>query len=404
MNYFPFVIVKSNVDTKKLYYSLQVFNTSTNKVVLDSAKKIQAGIKYPLRNNYKTEIMNIPTDGESAKDMVIEFTLYKRDGIKFIPVVNKKILSNMVFEFTLDNIKSNKIKYDIVNYMETKNITKPVTGVNNNLVQLTISNTRMFVSTQHPVGDYFDPFTKEKIQQGLLSRLKEKYPDQGFTNLCGPAAFFYCVLNANSNIYKKIVKELWEKGETKVNNLKIKPDKGGARTVKNYFDEHDNALIPAIDWITLGSLRDSSNIILDYTLEYGEASAGITPPGDLLTWFRDIGFKNVDFFHIGISNKLKALVETSKYDVKKYFIVLLSSSSILQYQKKTLAVFPTHWVVLDSNIMVDGSLLNSTTLETDEVKFKVFSWGKSYNQNDGLTLGELVKYTWGVYIFERGLV
>jgi len=404
MNYFPFVIVKSNVDTKKLYYSLQVFNTSTNKVVLDSAKKIQAGIKYPLRNNYKTEIMNIPTDGESAKDMVIEFTLYKRDGIKFIPVVNKKILSNMVFEFTLDNIKSNKIKYDIVNYMETKNITKPVTGVNNNLVQLTISNTRMFVSTQHPIGDYFDPFTKEKIQQGLLSRLKEKYPDQGFTNLCGPAAFFYCVLNANSNIYKKIVKELWEKGETKVNNLTIKPDKGGARTVKNYFDEHDNALIPAIDWITLGSLRDSSNIILDYTLEYGEASAGITPPGDLLTWFRDIGFKNVDFFHIGISNKLKALVETSKYDVKKYFIVLLSSSSILQYQKKTLAVFPTHWVVLDSNIMVDGSLLNSTTLETDEVKFKVFSWGKSYNQNDGLTLGELVKYTWGVYIFERGLV
>lgn len=74
---------------------------------------------------------------------------------------------------------------------------------------------------------------------------------------------------------------------------------------------------------------------------------------------------------------------------------MLSSSSILQYQKKTLAVFPTHWVVLDSNIMVDGSLLNSTTLETDEVKFKVFSWGKSYNQNYGLKLGELVKYAWG---------
>lgn len=76
----------------------------------------------------------------------------------------------------------------------------------------------------------------------------------------------------------------------------------------------------------------------------------------------------------------------------------------MQYQKKTLAVFSTHWVVLDSNIMVDGSLLNSTTLETDDVKFKVFSWGKSYNQNDVLKLGELVKYTWGVYIFERELV
>ncbi|RLL25236.1 hypothetical protein D9K80_19070, partial [Acinetobacter cumulans] len=82
-------------------------------------------------------------------------------------------------------------------------------------------------------------------------------------------------------------------------DLKIKPDKDGARTVKNYFDSNDQPLIPAVDWITLGSLRDSANIIFDYTIELGESPTAVSPPGDVLEWFRLIGFKKVIFYHIG---------------------------------------------------------------------------------------------------------
>ncbi|NWK76036.1 hypothetical protein HYG93_17595 [Acinetobacter sp. SwsAc6] len=401
-DFYPFVVVKSNVPVKKLYYSFRIFNISTNKIVSDSGKKIKEGVKYPLKNNYQTELFTVISSVDSAKDMLIEFTLYKRDGVTFTVVIDKKIITNIVSEFTFDNIKNNKIKYDFVNYMEANGITKVVNGGNKNLVKLNITNKRIFVSTQHPVGDELDPFTKEKIQQGLLSRLKEKYPDQNRTNLCGPAAFFYCVLNANANIYKKIVKDLWEKGETQVNDLKIKPDKDGARTVKNYFDSNDQPLIPAVDWITLGSLRDSANIIFDYTIELGESPTAVSPPGDVLEWFRLIGFKKVIFYHIG-ENKFKALIETSNYDAKKYFIVLLTSSSILKGQTRHSNVIPTHWVVLDDNIKVAGNLVNSSSLKSQFVSFKAFSWGESFEQNSNLTLDELISYTWGVYIYERGL-
>ncbi|RLL38887.1 hypothetical protein D9K80_01775, partial [Acinetobacter cumulans] len=106
--------------------------------------------------------------------------------------------------------------------------------------------------------------------------------------------------------------------------------------------------------------------------------------------------------HIG-ENKFKALIETSNYDAKKYFIVLLTSSSILKGQTRHSNVIPTHWVVLDDNIKVAGNLVNSSSLKSQFVSFKAFSWGESFEQNSNLTLDELISYTWGVYIYERGL-
>lgn len=286
--------------------------------------------------------------------------------------------------------------------METKEfLKKHKSNSNPNLVSINLHNKRIFNSLQHPQGDEMDPFTKEKVQLGLLSRLKEKYPDQGRTNLCGPAAFFYCVLNANSQIYKKIVKELWETGSTTVNKLTIKPDVDGARTVKIFFDSDDVPAISAVDWITMGSLRDSSNVVFDYTLELGESSTAMTAPGDVIRWFDKIGFVAAKLFHLG-SDMKKALLETSNFDTKDYFIVLLTSS-ILHGQTRNPNLFPTHWVVLDSNITSSGIRINSSTSLEEKLSYKAFSWGKSYQHNQNITLKELIKYTWGVYIYKKEL-
>lgn len=404
--FYPYIVVKSNVQFKNLYYSIRIYDTAKNKLIKQSANKelhYDSMVKFPLNKNNSTKIFQVNTSTESAKDMTIQFNLFRRNGINFVKVIEGRTIIHSVADFTLGNIQNKIIKNNIVEYMETNEFLRThKSNSNPNLIPLSLKNKRIFNSLQHPEGDDKDPFTKENVQLGLLSRLNEKYPDQGRTNLCGPAAFFYCVLNGNPQIYKKIVKELWETGSTKVNDLVIKPDLDGARTVRNLFDIDDNPAISAVDWITLGSLRDSSNLLFDYTLELGESPAAISPPGDIIRWFDKVGFKAEKFFHIGDDMK-KAILETSNFDVKDYFIVLLSSSSILYGQKRQKNLLPTHWVVLDSNVTSNSGKLSLFTSLDENVNYNAFSWGKSYQQNNGMTLGELIKYTWAVYIYKREL-
>jgi hypothetical protein len=42
------------------------------------------------------------------------------------------------------------------------------------------------------------------------------YPNQGWTSLCGPASFFYCLQMDRPDVYKQAVNELWLHGKTKI--------------------------------------------------------------------------------------------------------------------------------------------------------------------------------------------
>lgn len=170
-------------------------------------------------------------------------------------------------EFELSKYQS--VKLDIVKYLEKNDLTKVVSPTNNNTVVLPITSKRIFTCKDLPANKD-DPFSKESVEASLFSRLKEPYPDQNDTNLCGPAAFFYCVLSSNKNVYKKIVKSLWERGEVLHNRLTIKPNIHGARTVSHYFNSRGDARISPVDWITMGSLRDTANTLTDYNRASGD--------------------------------------------------------------------------------------------------------------------------------------
>lgn len=56
--------------------------------------------------------------------------------------------------------------------------------------------------------------------------------------------------------------------------------------------------------------------------------------------------------------------------------------------------------MLDENIKIRDSLISSSHSEYELVTFKAFSWGESFSQNDNLTFGELMSYSWGIYVRE----
>ncbi len=84
-------------------------------------------------------------------------------------------------------------------------------------------------------GESKDPFSKERIQAGLQSRLNKPFPNQEFTSLCGPTAYFFCLINLSASRYKLAVKQLWEAGHTKIGELEIKPSLSGSRRVKSFI-------------------------------------------------------------------------------------------------------------------------------------------------------------------------
>jgi len=108
--------------------------------------------------------------------------------------------------------------------------------------------------------------------------------NQGLSSLCGPAAFLYCVAKKSPLVYAQYIVDLYDNGKAKLGSLKIEPSADNKA-----YDLPVTAGVALADWIGLAGLRDSANDFFDYQ-HYTSAIAGITMPGELLSWFTKAGY------------------------------------------------------------------------------------------------------------------
>lgn len=250
---------------------------------------------------------------------------------------------------------------------------------------------RPFISRQHPLNDPKDPFTAAKVNQELVDRLALKtYPTQGDSSLCGPATFFYCLLIDYPNLYKKAVAELWKEGNTTVSNLQIEPN-ARTKNPKDLFRGQKRLRIPAIDWITLASLRDSANNIMSYSSPFDQA-AGITLPVDIIDWFKKAGYRHVETF---ILDRATNIVKINGYQSNpNYHVISLVNAGFISGQNLLTVNHPNHWVVWKDELRnSDGSPIRSDIKPSDVVELKLFTWGEVARPlKSNLTFSEFQKY------------
>lgn len=396
--YYFFAQIQTDVKSTDLAYELKAINTVNSKKKLIFTKS--ALLIHSLNSSLKTDFFVINTTVEEAKDYIILISLYRKKDGKLIKVLSDYIVSNLITDFSIKGKCSTKI--DIVKYSETLKDTL-IHNNSKNVEVLKLNNKRIFRASGHTINSESDPFTKTKIEHALKSRLMEPYPDQDKTNLCGPAAFFYCVLHSNKSIYAKVVKELWEKGKTSINQLKI--DAGEASVVRNFYRDNGKPAIPAIDWITLGSLRASENSVILYN-DTKQALAAITDFPIFGDWLKKSGFNIVEEYKrlVGVRHTQSIIRINNSYPVSKYFIILLTKGSILRGQPDSPSPFPSHWVVLGSNLRgrVTGWQSNTVGDPREIVDFKVFSWGKIYD-GKSMNLSELCSEIFGIYVVSKKL-
>ena len=78
-----------------------------------------------------------------------------------------------------------------------------------------------------PKGRPFPRIAEADIVTGLHDRVVDPTKlNQGLAGLCGPAAFFYCVLNYKPELYVQYVIDLLTTGKARLGALEVKPGTG----------------------------------------------------------------------------------------------------------------------------------------------------------------------------------
>lgn len=225
---------------------------------------------------------------------------------------------------------------------------------------------------------------------------KSHYPDQGPTSLCGPAAFFYCLLVDRPDLYVKCVIDLWEKGIAQIKSLRIKPSES-CKKPKSLMRIESN-YINGVDWITLASLRDSENMILDYD-EESDKAAGITLEGKIKQWFLKVGatilYSNVTYgFHIN-KDKLLRLVAYKQQYPQSHIISLINAELIGGSSSGIPGIKKSHWIVWKTAPQSNGKDIDLNIKNDVTITQKVVTWGKIDKKLEQSTLTDYLSYNFG---------
>lgn len=228
--------------------------------------------------------------------------------------------------------------------------------------------------------------------------------NQGFSSLCGPASFLYCLAKKSPFVYAKYIVDLYDSGKAKLGSLDVEP---GSDT-KSYSLPLTSGM-SEVDWIGLAGLRDSENDFYDYQ-KYTNEAAGITMPGDFLSWFTKAGYTNgVNDTNLVDDEDLFTLVQAHQKKQSGHAVCLFVGADVF-LGKKGGKVIADHWVVLNSPILIDGksvqpllakgkSINSDKSLLSKKLMFNVYSWGNNarpVNQNNNnLTVKHFLDYFYG---------
>lgn len=421
--YTVYTRVESNVAYNELFYTMQVYRD------LNGTRfyAVPMTNKRPVQANYITqrhETVDIPSRGYNIKNTnyIMEVMLYRKMGDEYIEVLDKPATSIVsLLDFATDGDATRTSRTNVC-YFETTQPTQKTTDGQVNTYQLKIScKERVFIAPEHPIDDPEDPFVKTKIEAALKERLRpypagtrslfnfeEKlaqnlsYPDQGSSNLCASAAFFYCLLNDRPDLYQQVVRELWEDGRTQIGSKTIVPSAACTRPI-NFFEYNkslgkDVTKVPPIDWITLASLCDAENLVFPYDSPSNKLS-GIIFEGRVCSWFESIGAICLETYAIdaifGRHLRQREVCEINSYVSPDTHTLTMIGNSILHT--------PPHqnemqWIVWEDKLRVDdgsNAEVNAETPYTAKVYLKLFTQGKLMTTRRGLTLKDFLEHLAG---------
>jgi hypothetical protein len=226
----------------------------------------------------------------------------------------------------------------------------------------------------------FPNIPREKVAVGLLSHIDQpEVIRQGQLYLCGPAAFMYTFAKHDIAAYTQFVIDLYERGDATICTLRVTP------SASFRFDRMPANLIDSeVDWIALGSLRDSSNWFFQYhtnELPFFNAATrsddsrwtwedtrGSTKAREIRSWLTQLGYTEVVDKTSGRStSSLDNLRDADRRFRNGEKVVLRICANILLAKTRQEAAAGgggDHFIVLASQIEFAST-----------IQFRLYTWG-----------------------------
>jgi hypothetical protein len=212
-------------------------------------------------------------------------------------------------------------------------------------------------------GSLWIHINRADVAAGLKERIDDPDKiDQADCNLCGPADYCWDLASDKPKLYAQLGIDLYEKASALIGSLKVKPTKD---LLNHYLPS--TSTINAADWVTMASIRDSDNWIIDFQSE-SDAAAGITMPHSLTSWFKDTGYtKVVNDTNVYFSKNLACAKEASRLRGDGYRVCLFINANMIDVKTQDdSSTTPDHWVMLTSAMTITG---------TTSIKFRIYTWG-----------------------------
>ncbi|MEY4580440.1 MAG: hypothetical protein RL701_5143 [Pseudomonadota bacterium] len=196
-------------------------------------------------------------------------------------------------------------------------------------------------------------------RRSLVLSLRQRidFPDetqQGSTNLCGVSVMVSAWAYECTVQYVTFAIDIFEKGR----GFMVGRNPQAARSIQPSVELR--TAVPPIgmehaDWLVSASIRESLNRVFNYTPGEGIfAIKAFTTPGDVVTQFRALGYRNVrDTVSIAKTQGYGSLMEASHLYQSHWRVVLLINSWLIgdRSRRNHLIRYGNHWVALSSAIV-----------------------------------------------------
>jgi len=204
----------------------------------------------------------------------------------------------------------------------------------------------------------------------VQTRLDELLADpdslsQGGLNLSGPAAFARTWIRRDPAAFAEFTLALHETGRAAIGDHDIDPDPDACPVTDHAAlrRQFGRAVPPSTDWMVLSALRDAENAVFDYRGDPAGDISALTTPGAMTEWLEATGCWSQVQDEVGPRFELRLDHARSLAPSPDTAVLVLVNAGLLlgagsarafaQVPTDSLAMFPYHWLALDSRI-VDG--------------------------------------------------
>jgi hypothetical protein len=247
---------------------------------------------------------------------------------------------------------------------------------------------------------------RAQLADGLQNRIVTPHIiAQNRTNLCAIASFVYEWIQDDPIGYAELGISLFETGAGRIgrgamSGKPVKPSDDLRKSRIPYVDPHaaHRQQMNHADWVILASIRESLNLVLNYTADNeGQLFGKIGPVnynGDVAESFKAAGYsKIIDKTHLDGAGYENLMEASDKFELG-YRIVLYINSCILKDSDiNDSSKGSKHAVGLKSPILV-----NVVGAEQSVFPFKLFTWGNIQQvpaRLSGIPLKALLKNYYG---------